>query len=208
MSMWSAVSPEFLFVQRREGMPCGQVARANAGTGAVQVLTNDAGQKEDPNLFRSPEFGGEVCLLCNVDNRAIAIYRDTGAPDGFWTRVATLELPADAPHRFLSSPEPIAPATGIGGVSYVALLAREGKDRNTPGSIWVLGLGADAARRFARRVDDGAASGVVATVLEPEPFVGRNEVYVYYNAYNPATRENGLRRAATGIRVQHYGVVP
>jgi hypothetical protein len=46
-----------------------------------------------------PEFGGEVCLVCNVDNRAIAVYRDLRSPDGFWTRVATLELPADAPYR-------------------------------------------------------------------------------------------------------------
>lgn len=200
MSMWSAVSPEFLFVQRQPGAPCGQVAKANADTGEVKVLTNDAGQKDDPNLFRAPEFVGEVCLLCNVDNRAIAIYRDQKAPDGFRTRVATLELPADAPHRFLSSPEPIAPATGIGGVSYVALLAREEKDRNTAGSIWVLGLGTDPANRLARRVDDGAASGVVATVLEPEPFVGRNEVYVYYNVFERGTGRHGLRRASTGIR--------
>jgi hypothetical protein len=38
-------------------------------------------------------------------------------------------------------------------------------------------------------------------VLEPEPFVGKSDVYVYYNAYNALTRENGLRRAATGIKV-------
>ena len=53
--------------------------------------------------------------------------------------------------------------------------------------------------RFARRVDDGASS----TVLEPEPFVGKNEVYVYYNAYNALARENGVRRAATGIKVRN-----
>ncbi|MGD9498811.1 MAG: FG-GAP-like repeat-containing protein, partial [Armatimonadota bacterium] len=73
MSMWSAVSPEFLFVQREEGAPYGQVARANADTGAVQVLTNDEGQKDDPGLFAAPEFGGEILLVCKVDNSALGI---------------------------------------------------------------------------------------------------------------------------------------
>lgn len=199
MSMWSAVSPEFLFVQRPPGATCGQIARANADTGAVQVLTNDAGEKNDPGLFVAPEFDGEVLLVCSVDNRELAIYRDLQAADGLWTRIATLTLPADAPYRYISSPETIAPATGVDGVSYFALLAREGKDRNTPGSIWVLGLGTDAENRFARRVDDGGVTGVRATVLEPEPYVGNNEVYVYYNYFDPRTGQHGLRRAGTGI---------
>ena len=198
MSMWSAVSPEFLFVQRPEGSPYGQVARANADTGAVQVLTNDEGQKDDPNLFRAPEFGGEICLMANVDNRAIAIYRDLKNPDGFWTRVATLTVPAEFPYQFISSPEPIAPATGLGGVSYVALLARQSKDRNSPGSIWVLGLGTDPEKRLVRRVDD-TADAARATVLEPEPYVGAHEAYVYYNYFDPATGQHGLRCAKTGL---------
>ncbi len=86
---------------------------------------------------------------------------------------------------------------GVGGVSYFSLLARENRERNSRGSIWVLGLGTDEKNRFARRVDDGASS----TVLEPEPFVGKNEVYVYYNYYDPISRRHGLRRARTGIEV-------
>ena len=200
MSMWSAVSPEFLFVQRQEGSPYGQVAKANADTGEVQVLTNDEGQKDDPGLFAAPEFGGEICLMANVDSRAIAIYRDLKSPDGFWTRVATLTLPDEFPYQFISSPEPIAPATGLGGTSYVALLARESKDRNSPGSIWVLGLGKDPENRVVRRIDHAANLPAPATVLEPEPYVGAMEAYVYYNAFDRATGQYGLRRAATGIR--------
>ena len=133
--------------------------------------------------------------MCNVDNSALAIYRDEKR-DGKspWKRIATLTLPDDAPYKFISSPETIASAKGVGGVSYFSLLARENKDRNSRGSIWVLGLGTDEKNRFVRRVDDGASS----TVLEPEPFVGKNEVYVYYNAYNaahagkrPAPRRHG-----------------
>jgi catechol 2,3-dioxygenase-like lactoylglutathione lyase family enzyme len=198
MSMWSAVSPHFLFVQQPEGAPIGQVAMSDADTGAVRVLTDDAGMKDDPGLFKSPEFGGAILLVCNVDNSALGIYRDE-KKDGEspWKRVATLTLPDDFPYRFISSPESIGFGSGIGGVSYFSLLARENKERNSRGSIWVLGLGTDEKKRFVRRVDDGASS----TVLEPEPFVGANEVYVYYNAFDNATRQNGLRRAATGIKV-------
>jgi hypothetical protein len=199
MSMWSPVSADFLFVHRPQGATRGQIGRADADTGKVTVLTNDEGEKDDPGMFRAPEFGGEICLMANVDNRAIAIYRDLKSPDGYWTRVAMLTLPADAPHTFISSPEPIAPTTGLGGVSYVALLARERRDRNTPGSIWVLGLGKDPANRLVRRVDDGTVTR--ASVLEPEPFVGKNEAYVYYNYYDFAGGQWGLRRASTGIKV-------
>jgi hypothetical protein len=200
MSMWSAVSPEFLFVHRPPGATCGQIACANADTGEVQVLTNDPGEKNDPNLFRAPEFGGEICLMANVDNRAIAIYRDLKSPDGFWTRVATLTVPAEFPYQFISSPEPIAPTTGLGGTSYVALLARETKDRNSPGSIWVLGLGADPAKRVVRRIDHAANLSAPVMVLEPEPYVGAHEAYVYYNYFDPATGQHGLRCAKTGLR--------
>ena len=89
----------------------------------------------------------------------------------------------------------------IGGVSYVALLARESKDRNTLGGIWVLGLGTDPAKRLVRRLDDGEITGVPAVVLEPEPFVGKNEAYVYYNYFRRASGKHGLRRASTGIKV-------
>ncbi len=198
MSMWSAVSPHFLFVKKPEGAPYGQIAMSNADSGALRVLTDDAGVKDDPGLFKAPEFGGEVLLVCNVDNSALAIYRDEQR-DGKspWTRIATLTLPEDAPYKFISSPESIGSGNGVGGVSYFSLLARENKERNSRGSIWVFGLGTDEKNRFARRVDDGASS----TVLEPEPFVGENEVYVYYNAFDYTTRQNGVRRAATGIKL-------
>ena len=198
MSMWSAVSPHFLFVKKPEGASYGQVAMSNADSGVVRVLTDDAGVKDDPGLFKAPEFGGEVLLVCNVDNSGLAIYRDQRR-DGKspWIRIATLTLPEGAPYKFISSPESIGSGNGVGGVSYFSLLARENKQRNSRGSIWVFGLGTDKKNRFARRVDDGASS----TVLEPEPFVGKNEVYVYYNAFDYTTRQNGVRRAATGIKV-------
>jgi hypothetical protein len=200
MSMWSAFSPEFLFV-RRPGPGAGQVAVLDADTGEVRVLTDDGGEKNDPAFFRAPEFGGEQCLVARIDNRALGIYRDPGRPGGAWTRVATLALPASSPHVFLFSTEVIAPATGIDGTSFFTLNASRTNDWGGTGdrAIWVLGLGLDERARFARRIDDGAGSGRLASRMEPEPFLGTREVFVYYSFYDPATGENGLRRARTGL---------
>ncbi len=95
MSMWSAVSPHFLFVQTPPGSPQGQIAMSDADTGALRLLTADAGAKDDPGLFLAPEFGGALLLVCNVDNSALAIYRDERR-DGKtpWKRITTLKLPA------------------------------------------------------------------------------------------------------------------
>lgn len=144
MSMWSAVSPHFLFVQKPPGATHGQIAMSDADRGEVRVLTDDPGMKDDPGLFNALEFGGELLLVCNVDNSAPAIYRDE-KKDGKspWKRIATLTLPDDTPYPFISSPETIASATGVGRVSYFSLLARENKKRNSRGCIWVLGLGTD-----------------------------------------------------------------
>jgi hypothetical protein len=40
MSIWSAVSPHFLFVQKPPGAPHGQIAMSDADTGAVRVVTD------------------------------------------------------------------------------------------------------------------------------------------------------------------------
>jgi len=201
MSMWSAVSADFLFVYRPKDAKLGQIARMNADTGKVDILTNDEGEKNDPGLFVSPEYGGETLLVANVDNKALAIYRDQKSPNGFWTRIDTLTLPADAPYKFISSPESIVLKNSGDGISYFSLLARQDKDRNSPGSIWILGSGKDSTKRLAQRIDNEAVSGKQVSVIEPEPFVGKNEVYVYYNFYDPTTKEHGLRRARTGINV-------
>jgi hypothetical protein len=208
MSMWSAVSAEFLFVYHPEGTTFGQIARSNADADLVQVLTNDEGDKDDPGLFISPEFEGETLLVVNINHSAIGIYRDLKSPDGFWRRVTTLALPAYSPYKYISSVETIASATGVDGVSYFALLARESADRNSPGGIWVLGLGTDPTNRFARRVDDGIQTGEIAVRMEPEPFVGKNEIFVYYNFFSLVGGQSGLRRASTGMKVTANSTSP
>jgi len=206
MSMWSNVSADFLFVYRKDSLSTGQIACADANTGKINVLTKDAGEKDDPGMFFAPEYGGEKLLIANVNNSELGIYRDMKSPDSTWTRMATLRLPVDTPYKFISSPEVISPFTGIGGISYFSLLARESKDRSSSGGIWVFGLGNDSNNRFIRRIDDGAITDFKAIRIEPEPFAGKNEIFVYYNYYEMKTGQHGLRRASTGIQINTSGI--
>jgi hypothetical protein len=206
MSMWSNVTNDFLFVYKKDSISPGQIAKADAVSGNITILTTDAGNKDDPGMFISPEYGGEVLLLCNVNNSELAVYRDKKNYDGSWTIIATIRLPDTIPYKFISSPEIIAPETGINGISYFSLLAREGKDRTTKGGIWVVGLGIDSTNRFIRRIDDGAITDYKAIRIEPEPYKGKDEYYVYYNYYDTKTGQNGLRRAVTGIKINTSGI--
>jgi hypothetical protein len=125
-----------------------------------------------------------------------------------WNRVATLTLPAEAPHTHIYSVEPIAPQVGAGGQSWFSLNAMSGATgRNLgatgrsakDGSIWVLNLGDDPAKRIARRVDEGALSGIQTTRYEAESMLGDTEVFVYYERKSPDTGRGELRRCRTGI---------
>lgn len=203
MSMWSPVSPEFLFIHRTANSKIGQVASMDANTGKVKILTNDSGDKDDPGFFRAPEFDNDICLLANIDNQYLAVYRDLNASDGFQTRVAVIALPQNIPYRFISSPEIIAPVTGVNGASYFTFLARAGSYRSSAGGIFIAGLGKDNENRLIRRIDDGALNDEAAVRMEPEPFIGKNEIYIYYNFYDFSDGTQGLRRAATGIRIDN-----
>ena len=150
-------------------------------------------------------------MMCVIDRRQIAIYRDLAKNGKPWTRIATLALPADAPHTHLYSVEPIAPETGVNGTSWFSLNAMAGRpavisvppDRSAKdGSIWVLSLGNDPAKRIARRVDEGAVSGIETARYEAESMFGANEVFIYYERKSPETGRGEIRRCRTGIRVE------
>jgi hypothetical protein len=78
----------------------------------------------------------------------------------------------------------VAGGRGFEGVSYFSLVATptgQPPSESNDSSIWILGLGTNAAQRIARRVDEGAGSGVAAQRNEPETLVGPHEVFLYYN---------------------------
>jgi len=186
-----------------------QVVLLDTRTGKSQIVTDEPGDKFDTYGFRSPEFGGELLMMANIDRERLAIYRDVKKDGRPWQKIAELRLPSDSPFKYIYSCEPIAGDTGVNGSSYFSLNATRTKGANRgetgradkDGSIWVFGLGNDSALRLVRRVDEGAVSGIQTTRYESESFVGAEEVFLYYERKDPETGRGELRRCRTGIRL-------
>jgi hypothetical protein len=187
-----------------------QLVYLDTETGAVHPVSDEPGDKFDAWGFRAPEFGDEVLMICVIDRRQIAIYRDLAKNGKPWTRIATLALPADAPHTHIYSVEPIVPETGVNGTSWFSLNALAGGTgrhlgatgrTSKDGSIWVLSFGNDPAKRIARRVDEGAVSGIKTARYEAESMRGADEVFIYYERKSPETGRGEVRRCRTGIRL-------
>ncbi len=172
-----------------------QVSLLDTDTGKVRVITADGGAKYDPWLWHAPEFSGELLLCVNLDERALAIYRDT-AGDGTspWTRITEIRLPADAPHPQLKSCEPVNGGRGAFGRSWFTAQAGDDKDKYT--SIWLLGFDEDGTHTI-RRLDDGANTQTTARRLDPETLVGARELFVYYTRMDDEGSQ--LRLCRTGV---------
>ncbi|MFZ5830839.1 MAG: alpha/beta hydrolase fold domain-containing protein [Planctomycetota bacterium] len=173
-----------------------QVSLLDTETGKVREITADGGAKYDPWLWHAPEFDGEVLLCVNLDERAIAIYRDMNRDKTSpWSRIAEIRLPADAPHPQLKSCEPVNGGRGAFGRSWFAAQAGDDSDNDT--SIWLLGFEENGAHTV-RRLDDGMVVGKTARRLDPESLVGERELFVYYNHLERAGASQ-LRLCRTGV---------
>jgi hypothetical protein len=172
-----------------------QVSLLDTTTGKTRVLTADEGAKYDPWLWHAPEFDEELLLCVNLDERALAIYRDTKR-DGQtpWSRIAEIRLPADAPQPQLKSCEPVNGGRGAFGRSWFT--AQGGDDKDADSSIWLLGFDPKGAHTV-RRLDDGATTKAVARRLDPETLLGEQELFVYYTRLNGQVSE--LRLCRTGV---------
>jgi hypothetical protein len=181
-----------------------EIAVFDVATGKGAVLTDDGGSKDEVWGFFAPEYDGEVLYAAQLDNKEIAVYRDLKDRAGLLTRIATLGLPANSPHPFMRSMEPLVSLRGAGGASYFSVLAAPTPKTyaRTDTSIWVLGLGKDEKNRIVRRVDDGGVTGKKDYRYEPETSSGPGEIFVYYTVDKIEPGRPviyGLRRCRTGI---------
>jgi len=172
-----------------------QVTLVDTDSGQSRIITDDAGNKIDPWLWQAPEFNGEVLLCANVDSRELRLYRDVKRDGSPWLCIATLRLPADAPHKALKSVEPINGGRGAFGRSYFTVQA--GDDKDPENSIWLFGFD-PKGNHLIRRLDDGAITGIAARRLDPESYIGDRELFVYYNSVGEGPSQ--LHRCRTGIR--------
>lgn len=171
-----------------------QVQLVDALASTTRTITADSGNKIDPWLWQAPEFGGEWLLAVNIDGRAPGIYRDTRHDGSAWERIATITLPADAPHPALKSVEPVNGGCGAFGRSYFTVQA--GADTDADTSIWIFGFDPAGDHRV-RRLDDGILTGKPARRLDPESLAGERELFVYYTLLEGGGAQ--LRLCRTGI---------
>jgi acetyl esterase/lipase len=172
-----------------------QVVLVDTDSGQSRVITGDDGNKIDPWLWQAPEFNGEVLLCANTDGRELRLYRDVKRDGSPWQCIATLHLPAEAPHKTLKSVEPINGGRGAFGRSYFTVQA--GDDKDPESSIWLFGFD-PKGDHLIRRLDDGAVTGKAARRLDPETYIGDRELFVYYNLVGEGPSQ--MHRCRTGVK--------
>ncbi len=150
----------------------------------------DAGKKTDPFGFFAPELS-KTLIVAIEDQRRVVVYEPESAD--VFIRRATIELPADA-EPFVYSVEPFSTQ----GHSYFTLHAQA--DQVTPpkptvSSIWLLSMDPIDGERIVRRVDDGQS----AHRIDPEWFIGENEVFVYFNILPGAGAGWQVHRCRAGV---------
>jgi len=156
-------------------------------------ITSDTGFKTAPLAWEAPEYDGNTIVAAVVDDNAIAVYRDLGGAT--WTRVTTLPIPVESNQTVIATPQ----AFVAGDKSYIVLTIQDQTLLNgdvTDSEIWVFDLEDDTNVRFAQRCDEGRPD---IARSHPEPFVGDNDVFVYYNAPSGNLQEMWVCR--TGIPV-------
>jgi len=182
-----------LIFREPAGAQRGQLFLLDTETGARAQITDDAGDKTFPFGWFAPDHDGALLAFALLDQTAIAVYRDLGGTR--WSRVATLPIPAESGGVTLGSAEPFVAA----GRSFVSLSVQTNAS-STPGEadaqVWVFSVDPDPADRIALRCDDGQPAPAMR--IDPESFLGAEQVYVYYNLVRPRGVIEAYR-CATGI---------
>jgi hypothetical protein len=188
---WVPGTPDFIYA-RASGQTTLDLARFNGTTLSSVFLTfGEPGVKKNPVAFHAPELGGELVIGFVKDATALVLFRLVGTTWTQWTALA----PPDPVRPYLYSPEVFE----AGGVTYIAVSMKDVDlaEGGTDASMWIMSVGATPGQHLYRRVDEGAVSGLAARRFEPEPLVGSEEVFLFYNVVNAGRTQ--LRRARTGI---------
>lgn len=181
-----------------------ELVRVDANTGREIVVTNDSIMKFDTWGFPAPEFNREICYSALTSDSTLGVYRYLHPGDPFATLFMTIRLPDGEPQKYMSSIEILQTNLerfdrtwfAIRGSAYSNALSPRG------GSMWIASLDRDSTERILRRVDDGGITGdSISWRVEPEWFVGRDEVFLYYNRYYGNGLITEFRRCRTGIPV-------
>ncbi|GAB4123392.1 MAG: hypothetical protein Fur0014_22130 [Rubrivivax sp.] len=177
-----------------DGVP--QVHWYDTKTKVFEQITFDAGTKEQPWIWRAPDFDNGLVMLTTVDTNTLAFYvkgRDGGASGSSWERRLTIPVPEEG-GRFFST-EPFV----YDGKSYVIMMIIVG---NYPRSIWLANFDSSAPilRRLTPTLPDRARA-------DPEVFFTDNGPVVFFSRFDQTKGSywlcvrcaEGLYRVETGI---------
>jgi hypothetical protein len=171
-----------------------QAFKYDLDTKVLEQLTFDPLGKEQPWMWKAPEFNNESVLMATVGQTSLVLYRqglDANDPLRWeaWTSIA-----APLGGRFFST-EPFVYA----GKSYVVMMVIVGA---YPTSIWVANFDKNAPllRRLTPEKPDRARA-------DPEVFITDNGPIVFFGRYKPTVADywlcgpcsEGLYRVETGI---------
>lgn len=171
-----------------------QVFRYDLDSKALEQLTFGSGVKEQPWMWRAPEFGDELVLMSTVGKRRLVLYRKGQDPadPARWAPWSAITAPLDG--RIFST-EPFT----YDGKSYALMMVIVGE---YPTSIWVVDF--DPVNPMLRRLTPELPDRARA---DPEVFITDAGPIVFFGRYDP-TKGNywlcercaeGLYRAETGI---------
>jgi hypothetical protein len=86
ISHWVSGTRWVTYVRAASGSASPQLVYLDTETGAVHQVSDEPGDKFDAWGFHAPEFGGELLLMCVIDRRQIAVYRDLAKDGTPWKR--------------------------------------------------------------------------------------------------------------------------
>ncbi len=177
------------------GVP--QVHWYDTQTKVFEQITFDAGTKEQPWIWRAPDFGNGLVMLTTIDTDKLGFYVKQpdggGASGSTWERRLTISAP-EAGGRFFST-EPFV----YDGKSYVIMMIIVG---NYPRSIWLANFDTEepVLRRLTPSLPDRARA-------DPEVFFTDSGPVVYFSRFDQTKGSywlcvrcaEGLYRVETGI---------
>jgi hypothetical protein len=151
----------------------------------TEVLTTDAGDKDEIWMWQAPEFDNDWVIATVVDGCCVRIYRES---EGTWTLVHSFAAADHSAFGLIYSPEPFI----YGGHSYLAMQFAL-TQRYGPSQIWIAAI--DPAAPLYRKVSQEDTRVQIRN--EPEWYADDNGAYVFYT--HVTAGGFGLRRADTGL---------
>jgi len=162
-----------------------QAARFDIDSATIELLTVDAGNKDEVWMWPAPEFNGEQVFMTVVDNCCLRIYRQLA---GVWTVIQTADAASFSGKPFIFSPEPFV----YKDRSYVVMqLSRQ---KYSAAELWIVAI--DPASPLLRQVSDPSVPDNVRS--EPEFMATPDGAFIYYTMVEGKERAS-LYRADTGL---------